>query len=35
MYAPEIQATSDEMRLEVRDAPEPTQSGVAKDRVRM
>jgi uncharacterized protein YfaS (alpha-2-macroglobulin family) len=32
MYAPELRATSDEMRLEVRDAPEPGKEGVAKDR---
>jgi uncharacterized protein YfaS (alpha-2-macroglobulin family) len=32
MYAPELRATSDEMRLEVRDAPEPGQQGVAKER---
>jgi uncharacterized protein YfaS (alpha-2-macroglobulin family) len=31
MYAPELRATSDEMRLEVRDAPEPGQHGVAKE----
>ncbi len=31
MYAPELRATSDEMRLEVRDAPEPGQQGVAQD----
>jgi hypothetical protein len=32
MYAPELRATSDEMRMEVRDAPEPADQGVAKDR---
>jgi uncharacterized protein YfaS (alpha-2-macroglobulin family) len=31
MYAPELRATSDEMRMVVRDAPEPGQSGVAQD----
>lgn len=31
MYAPELRATSDEMRLEVRDAPEPARQGVAKE----
>ncbi|WP_224360780.1 alpha-2-macroglobulin family protein [Hyalangium versicolor] len=31
MYAPELRATSDEMRMEVRDAPDPGQQGVAKD----
>ena len=31
MYAPELRATSDEMRLEVRDAPEPTNQGVAQE----
>lgn len=31
MYAPELRATSDEMRLEVRDAPEPTEKGVAQE----
>jgi hypothetical protein len=31
MYAPELRATSDEMRLEVRDAPEPGKQGVAKE----
>jgi alpha-2-macroglobulin len=31
MYAPELRATSDEMRLEVRDAPEPTREGVAQE----
>jgi hypothetical protein len=31
MYAPELRATSDEMRLEVRDAPEPIQKGVAQE----
>ncbi|MGC4123031.1 MAG: MG2 domain-containing protein [Myxococcales bacterium] len=29
MYAPEIKATSDEIRLEIRDAPEPGDKGVA------
>jgi uncharacterized protein YfaS (alpha-2-macroglobulin family) len=32
MYAPELRATSDEMRMEVRDAPEAVDQGVAKDR---
>lgn len=31
MYAPELQATSDEMRFEVRDAPEAIETGVATD----
>lgn len=31
MYAPELRATSDEMRMEVRDAPEPGNQGVATD----
>jgi uncharacterized protein YfaS (alpha-2-macroglobulin family) len=31
MYAPELRATSDEFRVEVRDAPEPGE-GVAKDK---
>jgi uncharacterized protein YfaS (alpha-2-macroglobulin family) len=31
MYAPELRATSDEMRLEVRDAPDPANQGVAKE----
>ncbi|WP_317987806.1 alpha-2-macroglobulin family protein [Hyalangium gracile] len=31
MYAPELRATSDEMRMEVRDAPEAGDHGVAKE----
>lgn len=31
MYAPELRATSDEMRLDVRDAPEPSEKGVAQE----
>jgi alpha-2-macroglobulin len=31
MYAPELRATSDEMRLEVRDAPDPAKEGVSRD----